>query len=175
MANQQELIFRREALHAIGGFPNFPLAWWSDVAFTIACGTRRGIWTIVDSNIYFRKSGINISSNRDPEKYQLKLVSMVDFFVWLIFYINNNDCRSFLEREVLKKLCREHFFERLMRRNAWIPVGDINRITEFAQLQFGMKRMNVLARLGSCDLSYLIRRGTRGIRTLVLRGEDEKH
>ena len=58
----QEYMFRLSAFKELGGFVNFPLAWYSDDA-TWMCLSRRGCACSSRIMFFFRQSGANISSN----------------------------------------------------------------------------------------------------------------
>jgi GT2 family glycosyltransferase len=63
-SNMQELIFSREAWKAVGGIPDFPLAWASDDAFIAKLGEHRPIRTIFGPLVNWRLSGLNISGDK---------------------------------------------------------------------------------------------------------------
>ncbi len=57
----QEFMFRLSALKTIGGFVNFPIAWYSDDATWMVL-SRKGCACASGILFFFRQSGINISS-----------------------------------------------------------------------------------------------------------------
>lgn len=54
-------IFKREALNALGGFKNYPMAWLSDDA-TVLLLSQHGVVSSTETLFSFRQSGYNISS-----------------------------------------------------------------------------------------------------------------
>ena len=76
-------IFRRSLLMNMGGFINFPLAWFSDDATAIRL-SKDGIVLHDDVLFSFRMSGVNISSTRSNYTSLLKKLSATDsFYNWL--------------------------------------------------------------------------------------------
>jgi len=59
-----EYIFKKSVFLNRGGFVNFPMAYCSDDASWIAFAGEKPIYTIVGEKIYWRASGINISSGK---------------------------------------------------------------------------------------------------------------
>lgn len=59
-----EYIFKKEKVNTIQ-FKDFPLAWSSDTLAVIEFSANREIYTINDAVVFFRRSGINISSQSD--------------------------------------------------------------------------------------------------------------
>lgn len=139
--NQQELIFSRKAFEKIGGFLDFPMAWWSDVAFAISCGRHTGIWTIRGPRVLFRKSRKNISSQRDKTIYRLKLKSMVGYFIWLCKFIEDNTGESYPDRPTLLGLVRGHFIQRLAARNAWLSWRECAVLIPFMRNYLGLTEL----------------------------------
>jgi len=147
LGNQQELIFKRSAFDAVGGFQEFPLAWWSDIAFVITCGTRHGIYTIENERIFMRKSGDNISSIRDETIYRLKLYAMASFFEWVAGHIEGNDCGEFPGKKRLLRLARDSFYWRLKTRNSWITFQDFSFLYARLNRCFGVPFLEFLFRV----------------------------
>jgi glycosyltransferase involved in cell wall biosynthesis len=75
-----EFLFRRAAYGAMGGFVNFPLAWFSDHATWMWLGRDRGIETIAGPMVHIRQSGENLSTN--SVHLADKALSAVDFLAW---------------------------------------------------------------------------------------------
>ncbi len=112
-----EFVFRLAHFKSVGGFENFDLAWGSDVATCIKLAHPRGIRTIKDNYVYWRRSSHNISPNNSKDMVVRKLSAVVDFFVWLNkfcevtslsvevspFYIYGRRWLSFRGRNGIKK------------------------------------------------------------------------
>lgn len=71
-----EYIFSRKVYGDTGGFVNFPLAWASDDASWIKFGKNKGIKRIDGSIVYWRQSGINISTRQDGSYKKLLSASL---------------------------------------------------------------------------------------------------
>ncbi len=76
-----EYIFRKD-VYEKNGFINFPTAWISDDATWTVFSQQTGIRLIPDSYVYWRYSGINISSNFGIEKTRQKLEAVIQFINW---------------------------------------------------------------------------------------------
>ena len=80
-----EYVFRKEYFMNNKRFENFDLAWGSDDATWIKIARSKGIKTIEDSKVYWRKSRFNISPNRKNKNIILrKLNSQIQFSQWAI-------------------------------------------------------------------------------------------
>ncbi|MCE7066592.1 glycosyltransferase [Dyadobacter sp. CY326] len=85
-----EYIFSRK-IYTETGFINFDLAWCSDDATWIAFGRKNGIVTLPESTVYFRDSGINISSDfKDKGIVQRKLKSNLAYMQWVTQFFKSN-------------------------------------------------------------------------------------
>jgi glycosyltransferase involved in cell wall biosynthesis len=78
-----EYVFKRNVYENESGFINFDLAWCSDDATWIKFAMKNGIHTIEQPFVYWRYSGINISSliNNNSILYR-KLNSKSNYFIW---------------------------------------------------------------------------------------------
>ncbi len=76
-----EFIFRKSTLVKIG-FKDLPLAWHSDVLGILEFSCFKDIYSINNSIVYFRSSGINISSRNDNLK--LKNNATFKFYYYLM-------------------------------------------------------------------------------------------
>lgn len=74
-------MFSRETLIKIGGFVDFPLAWFSDDATVLKCANKGIIFSSVPL-FYFRFSGKNISSNKNLGMFYTKINSTILFYKW---------------------------------------------------------------------------------------------
>ena len=156
LGNQQELIFRRSRFNEIGGFEEFPLSWWSDIAFAIACGTKKGIYTIETELIYMRNSGVNISSKKGKNIYRLKLYAMAEFIAWVVGYIERNECGEFPGKQALRNLALEHFYWRLRTRHSWLSWRDVRRIYPTLQSRFHIPFREWLLRAIFYNVDFLL-------------------
>lgn len=76
-----EFMFRTSALKAIGGFVNFPLAWYSDDATWLMLAKEKGIACADEVLFHWRFSGINISSRFDVT--EKKILAAEQYKTWL--------------------------------------------------------------------------------------------
>jgi hypothetical protein len=92
----QQLVFRRSALEAAGGFLDLPLGWATDNAAVIAMGRHRTIRRIPGTRVYWRSSSRNLTPDQSFRMRKNKLLASCMFLHWL---------RKQLQRP------REHLFE----------------------------------------------------------------
>lgn len=93
-------VFRRSALLDAGGFPSFPVAWFSDDAAVILL-SEKGIATTEDILFSFRSSEISISGN-DNHNFE-KIHANLLFYQWIKAYPIINQYCDF--RKDLKQYC----------------------------------------------------------------------
>lgn len=70
-------VFRRSRWEDIGGFPTYPVAWYSDDAFWLGMAKERGIAGLAPT-VSWRRSGQNLSSIR-PELCRVKFEALCRF------------------------------------------------------------------------------------------------
>lgn len=81
--------FKRDALMAIGGFPNYPLAWFTDDSVVLRLATN-GVVTVSDILFNFRQSGHNITSKKNSlENLRHKIQATEQFYNEGVDVINN--------------------------------------------------------------------------------------
>ena len=76
-----EFVFRKSVLLEVK-IKEFPLAWYSDVLAFLEVSKFNLIYTINESNVYFRLSGLNITSKNDDLK--IKNVATFEFYLYLL-------------------------------------------------------------------------------------------
>jgi len=86
-----EFIFRKKEFDKVK-FKDLPLAWFSDYLAVLEVSNFSTLFTINNSLVYFRHSGLNITSRRDDLK--IKSSATFDFFYYLL-----NEKREFLTPE----------------------------------------------------------------------------
>lgn len=163
MANQQELVFRRQAYERVGGFLDLPLAWGSDHSFTITCGTRTGINTMRKGRILFRQSGVNFSSLRSRETDRMKMRAAVEFTVWFLDYIKQNACDDFIDHSTLEFLARERFLRSLRIHIRSIPLRDWGTVLNFMRDRLRIPKNEIYLRL----FNYWIRDNVQRMRQVI--------
>lgn len=146
-----DLMFRRTAYDALGGFPRLPLAWYADHAFAIQMSWRVGAACSNRILFKFRNSGENLSTRGMcvAQKIEAGLL-FVDHIERLIDSVDGetllpddrlilNFCRKGVETNV-EMLCR---FE-LMK----LHFGSFVRVLYKSRLHKALKRRLMLIRLG---------------------------
>ena len=87
-----EYIFNRKAFEDVGGFEYFDLCWSTDDATWIKLARKNGIATINEGIVYWRYSGINISSIKNDKSIVLrKLQANLDFLIWSDNFLQRNN------------------------------------------------------------------------------------
>lgn len=156
LTNQQELVFRRTAYDAIGGFLDLPLAWCSDHAFAIACGTTTGIFTMASGTVLFRQSGLNFSSRRTTATDRLKWRATAAYVTWLLEHVNRHARQVFPDRRELEHLARERFFFSLRALHRWIGLRDLMQFLPFVRDVLAIPVGPALARMLYYNVSALL-------------------
>ncbi|MDQ6472083.1 glycosyltransferase family A protein [Flavobacterium sp. LHD-80] len=77
-----EYIFKKELVESIQ-FKDFPLAWHSDLLAVLEFSKWRQIFTINDALVYFRLSGLNITSKKDDDV--IKNCATFQFYYYLLY------------------------------------------------------------------------------------------
>ncbi len=121
VSTQQETVFRRSRYDEIGGFLDLPLAWGTDHAFTLACGTQRGLAAVRGPRVRFRQSGTNISSRSSRAEAAMKLEASMLYVSWLMGHLNQHGPASGqrIGRDLINAAALEWFDSQLR----WMPLG----------------------------------------------------
>ena len=93
-----EFTFRKKVLQEIK-LKKFPLAWHSDHLAVFECSNNSSIYTINEALVYFRSSGINISSKND------NLVAKNRATFQYYYYLLKNKKNFFFDTEQIDILC----------------------------------------------------------------------
>ncbi|MEP6626328.1 MAG: glycosyltransferase family A protein [Ginsengibacter sp.] len=103
-----EYVFRKDHFLNSQRFQNFDLGWGTDDATWIKLGMRKGIHTIPDSRVFWRKSRFNISPNNwDQAIISRKLNAQICFANWTMEMIKSHQLK--LEKDRLKVLLKSWF------------------------------------------------------------------
>ena len=86
----QELIFSRRAWTAVGGIPDFPLAWHSDEAFAGSLGVKSPLRAIPGARVNWRYSRQNITGTGSFKTTNKKIISTTAYFRWLAKFFQAN-------------------------------------------------------------------------------------
>lgn len=92
-ARMPEFIFRTECFNRTGGFVGFDLAYRTDNATVMNCAKEKGIYTVQNSTVLWRDSGINVSSakNIPPAVSYKKCKATIEFFNWVDAFLKDID------------------------------------------------------------------------------------
>ncbi|MFL9831960.1 glycosyltransferase family 2 protein [Flavobacterium sp. ST-87] len=91
-----EYVFKKELVYYIQ-FKDFPLAWYSDLLAVLEFSNWKQIFTINEAIVYFRLSGLNITSRKDD--LTLKNVATFNFYYYLL-----SNCDIHFSKEEIEKL-----------------------------------------------------------------------
>ena len=115
-----EFIFRRKMVHLFR-FKDFPLAWHSDVLAILEFSNFGSIYSINESLVFVRSSGINISSRADNLK--LKNIATFKFYHYLLnkklTYFDLN------QRNILYDRLEKCLLDNKKNMNYWIKLTSI--------------------------------------------------
>jgi len=128
----QEQVFSRSAWDAMGGFPDFPLAWASDDAALAVQGVRRPIRTISGPRVRWRLSDVNITNDRSRAVTREKIRASAEFVLWTIAFFGH---LTDGEKAKIERLTEEWFFTAVSRSQqfiGWQTCRSIDRLGERA-------------------------------------------
>lgn len=91
-----EFVFKRYVLEDVK-FKNLPLAWYSDYLAVLECTNFGTIYTINESVVFFRSSGLNISSKTND--LNIKNIATFNFYYYLL-----KEKSYFFKKDQLDKL-----------------------------------------------------------------------
>ncbi len=95
-ARMPEFIFELDSLLKAGGFIDFPLAMRSDNATVINMTRNSDIVTVKGSHVYWRKSQLNVSNQKNlMAKNNNFISSTILFYNWICFYFSDINAPSF--------------------------------------------------------------------------------
>lgn len=130
-----EYVFNKQEVFKFG-IKDFPLAWYSDLLLTIELGIENPIITINESIVYFRNSGINITSKND--NLVKKNEATFAFYFYLIQTYKNNLSASFLA--VLYSKLEKTILDNKKKVNFWIKTLNLyirnGKFLQFVSLIF---------------------------------------
>lgn len=96
-----DFMFRRSAWEKLGGFIDFPLAWYSDDATWIALAKKGGAGYSSRELFSFRASGINLSTSAG--NFLQKAKAGVAFYRWAVAYLRDLEPKTEEERALLSR------------------------------------------------------------------------
>jgi len=103
-------VFKTKTLQAFGGFVEFPLAWYSDIATVLALG-KNGAANTQEICFTFRMSGLNISSEEQTTKEaaRKKLEASKQYDAWMMQHLEELQYEhSKLNNSLYQSLFRSH-------------------------------------------------------------------
>jgi hypothetical protein len=90
-----EFIFSRKVYEENNGFVDFPLAWFSDYATWLLFSKQTGVYHLKKASVYWRLSGINISSKSTTlRETDLKIKSLFLFISFLEQHFINYEIKQ---------------------------------------------------------------------------------
>ena len=105
-------LFRRKNLMDIGGYINFPTAWFSDDATVIKLAKNDIIFTN-DILFSFRDSGINISYSYNSKKMLCdKILATESFYKWFINEVKFMSCKNERDLNNIRMICSTYLFRK---------------------------------------------------------------
>jgi len=79
-----EYVFKREAFYSLGKFKEFPLSWCTDDATWFNFASHHNLVLINTATVFWRYSGLNISSNTSHIANQAKIIAVQEFLNWIV-------------------------------------------------------------------------------------------
>lgn len=99
-----EFIFSRAIYNSNKGFVDFPLAWFSDYATWLVFSKNCGVHYIKTASVYWRLSGINISSepsNLKNIRLKVKSLFLFLYFVQVNFKVENKRLKQYAHSQLI--------------------------------------------------------------------------
>ena len=130
-----EYVFRISELKKVG-IKDFPLAWYSDLLLVVELSVEKPIIYINDSLVFFRNSGVNITSRKD--NLVKKNEATFAFYLYLIQKYKSKISTSFLE--VLYSKLEKTILDNKKKLSFWIKTLNLyvtdSRFLQFVSLTF---------------------------------------
>lgn len=99
-----DFFFSREAIMKLGGFVDFPAAWYSDEATWMSLAKERGCGYVEKVLFYWRTSSENISSKSKNSRQKIKAAQ--EYFKWSRQFIEQLSPQEEMDAETIK-LCKQ--------------------------------------------------------------------
>jgi glycosyltransferase involved in cell wall biosynthesis len=133
-----EYIFRKAHFYEKGRFQVFDLAWGSDDATWLKLSRNKGIVTIDNSKVYWRKSTLNISAiKNDRTIVERKLNAQIEFVKWI--YIESKQGNIVFEEPILRMRLEKWFTGTVQSKIEILPFGTIYELMNKLIYAFGKK------------------------------------
>ena len=134
-----DFMCRTVALKDIGGFVSFPLAWYSDDATWFSLAKHGGVAWSSDILMYFRNSGLNITSV--PKGLaKKKLLSLLQFSDWFKMYLSKLHPKDQLQ-EIIYNIIYNRYNDALL---ATVPMLTSNEpLGTILSLYFHYRKTNI--------------------------------
>lgn len=101
-----EHLFRREVYERCGGFVNFPLALYSDLATWVEFAGDRGVVTLSQGKVRWRSHAEGISSGSRVKNRDALLLALSGFIGWLSDYLKSDSDLN-IQGAGVRFMCRE--------------------------------------------------------------------
>jgi glycosyltransferase involved in cell wall biosynthesis len=148
-----EFVFSRAIYSQNNGFVDFPLAWFSDYATWLVFSEKKGFCNIKQATVYWRLSGINISSqssNLSEIKLKVKSLFLFMHFLQVHFRIDSNKLKKFTHAKLHDLLCNIPFFQSARILNGEFFKFKFNKIIVFEFIFKKIKRKTLKTYEGIC-------------------------
>lgn len=128
-------VFKTRPLQDMGGFFDYPLAWYSDIATVLAMG-KHGAANTRDVLFTFRMSGLNISSEQQTTKAaaRKKMDATYQYDAWMMKQLSALDYQhSRLNDSIYASLYRSHKDEIVVKAVNYakaVPLGELIRLVK---------------------------------------------
>ena len=145
-----DLMFRRSAYEKMGGFPQYPLAWYTDHAFAIRLAWENGAACSDKALFLFRNSGENLSTPGWDVCRKIEAGLLFKERVEKLLAECDEGELSFTDRQALR-FCRERIniqvYDVIRYELRALPFWTFRRVLLDSQLPDAMKRRMILSRI----------------------------
>ena len=120
-----EYIFSRDIYVREDGFTEFDLGWGSDIATWTKFSSRTGMHTLQGEYVYYRDSGVNISSNNSASVLSRKMLALLDLYRWSVAFFGHSE--ALFQTNYTYFRMRFHFFK-------YCPINWYGYIKQFYEI-----------------------------------------
>ena len=140
-----EYIFRKSVFLSQGGFVNFPMAYCSDDASWIAFTREKPIYTIAPDKVYWRASGINISSGKGHASP--KAIALLKFIAYVSATFPD-------KKKELMSLAGDWFFDGLSHIHGWLSFFQAVALSRNYNALFHQKGLGAFKQIFALQFRY---------------------
>ena len=133
----QEHIFSREAYEREPRFLDLPLAWCADQAQVLRLAASSGFKTIPRARVWFRQSGLNISSSKERSRSVQKARAALLFAAWVLEFLEAGVFDEFpIRKDELGKLVQHWLNEHLKALHCFLGPKTMLSAARFGKAQW---------------------------------------